>query len=99
MELESTLTCLGARLRINGRGADTERTDAQYQWVQGSFHRHAVFVRAAEAQVCPRAVALVHMMIAIPHKYAVTQVVGFIKGKSAIHLARTYAALAIGGHL
>ena len=33
----------------------------------------------------------VHMMIAIPPKYAVWQVVGFIKGKSAIHLARNYA--------
>ena len=32
----------------------------------------------------------VHMMIAIPSKYAVSQVVGFIKGKSAIHLARSY---------
>ena len=33
----------------------------------------------------------VHMLIAIPPKYAVSQVVGFIKGKSAIHIARTYA--------
>ena len=32
----------------------------------------------------------VHMLIAIPPKYAVSQVVGFIKGKSAIHLARVY---------
>ena len=32
----------------------------------------------------------VHMMIAIPPKYAVSQVMGFIKGKSAIHLARVY---------
>ena len=32
----------------------------------------------------------VHMMIAIPPKYAVSQVVGYIKGKSAILLARTY---------
>ena len=32
----------------------------------------------------------VHMMLAIPPKYAVSQVVGYIKGKSAIHLARTY---------
>lgn len=32
-----------------------------------------------------------HIMIAIPPKYAVSQVVGFIKGKSAIHLARVYA--------
>ncbi len=35
----------------------------------------------------------VHMLISIPPKYAVAQVVGFIKGKSAIHIARTY-----GGH-
>ena len=33
----------------------------------------------------------VHMLIAIPPKYAVSQVVGYIKGKSAIHLARVYA--------
>lgn len=33
----------------------------------------------------------VYMMISIPPKYAVSQVVGFIKGKSAIHIARTYA--------
>ena len=32
----------------------------------------------------------VHMMISIPPNYAVSQVVGYIKGKSAIHLARTY---------
>ena len=32
----------------------------------------------------------VHMMIAIPPKYAVSQVIGYIKGKSAIHLARVY---------
>ena len=32
----------------------------------------------------------VHMMILIPPKYAVSQVIGYIKGKSAIHLARVY---------
>jgi putative transposase len=32
----------------------------------------------------------VHILISIPPKYAVSQVVGYIKGKSAIHLARTY---------
>ena len=32
----------------------------------------------------------VHIMISIPPKYAVAQVVGYIKGKSAIHIARTY---------
>ena len=30
----------------------------------------------------------VHMMISIPPKYAVSQVISYIKGKSAIHLAR-----------
>jgi putative transposase len=30
----------------------------------------------------------VHVMISIPPKYAVSQVVGFIKGKSGVHLAR-----------
>ena len=32
----------------------------------------------------------VHMLLSIPPKYAVAQVVGYIKGKSAIHIARTY---------
>ena len=31
-----------------------------------------------------------HMLISIPPKYAVSQVVGFIKGKSAIHVAREF---------
>ena len=32
----------------------------------------------------------VHLLISIPPKYSVSQVVGFIKGKSAIHIARVY---------
>jgi putative transposase len=32
----------------------------------------------------------VHMMISIPPKYSVAQIIGFIKGKSAIHIARNY---------
>ncbi|WP_027360565.1 IS200/IS605 family transposase [Desulforegula conservatrix] len=32
----------------------------------------------------------VHMLISIPPKYSVAQVVGFIKGKSAISIARNY---------
>ena len=32
----------------------------------------------------------VHMLRSIPPKYAVAQVLGYIKGKSAIHIARTY---------
>ena len=33
----------------------------------------------------------VHMLISIPPKYSVAQVIGYIKGKSAIHIAREYA--------
>ena len=33
----------------------------------------------------------VHMLIAIPPKYSVAQVVGYIKGKSAIGVARQFA--------
>jgi len=33
----------------------------------------------------------VHMLVSIPPKYAVSKVIGYIKGKSAIHIARTYA--------
>jgi putative transposase len=32
----------------------------------------------------------VHMMISIPPKYSVAQVVGYLKGKSAIHIAREF---------
>ena len=32
----------------------------------------------------------VHMLLSIPPKYSVAQVVGFIKGKAAIHIARTF---------
>jgi putative transposase len=32
----------------------------------------------------------VHMLVSIPPKYSVAQVVGYMKGKSAIHVARTF---------
>ena len=32
----------------------------------------------------------VHVLMSIPPKYAVAQVVGFVKGKSAIHIARHF---------
>jgi putative transposase len=44
----------------------------------------------------------VHMLIAIPPKYAVSQVIGYIKGKSAIHVARVYGERkrnSVGQHL
>jgi putative transposase len=34
----------------------------------------------------------IHMVISIPPKESVAQVVGYIKGKSAIHIARMYSA-------
>ena len=34
----------------------------------------------------------VHMLLSIPPKYSVSQVVGFIKGKSAIQIARNFYA-------
>ena len=33
----------------------------------------------------------VHMMISIPPKHSVADVIGYIKGKSAIHIAREFA--------
>ena len=33
----------------------------------------------------------VHMVISIPPKYSVSQVIGYIKGKSAIYIARNYS--------
>ncbi len=33
----------------------------------------------------------VHMMMSIPPKYSVAQVIGYLKGKSAIHIAREFA--------
>ena len=33
----------------------------------------------------------VHVLVSIPPKHSVSEVVGFIKGKSAIHIARTFA--------
>ena len=32
----------------------------------------------------------VHMLVSIPPKYSVAQVVGYVKGKSAIHIARAH---------
>jgi len=53
------------------------------------FHELA---RQKESQILEGHVGAdhVHMYISIPPKYAVAQVVGFIKGKSAICIARRY---------
>ena len=41
-----------------------------------------------EGHLCPDHV---HVFMSIPPKYSVSQVIGFMKGKSAIHVARNYA--------
>jgi putative transposase len=63
----------------------------------GKLRRHLgeVFHRLAQQKECRIEEGHVmsdhvHMMIAIPPKYAVSQVIGYIKGKSAIHIARVY---------
>src|SRR5229473_2212882 len=56
-------------------------------------HRTGLIIPSNAGLILPSSAVMpdhVHMMIAIPPKYAVSQVVGFIKGKSAIHLARVY---------
>lgn len=58
-------------------------------------HLGPVFRKLAEQKECRVEeghvmVDHVHMMLSIPPKLAVSHVVGFIKGKSAIHIARTY---------
>jgi len=48
--------------------------------------------RARECEIIERHLMPdhVHMLISIPPKYSVAQVVGFIKGKSAIYIARNF---------
>ena len=58
-------------------------------------HLGEVFKRLAEQKECKileghLMADHVHMLISIPPKHPVCQVIGFIKGKSAIHLARVY---------
>lgn len=58
-------------------------------------HLGPMFRRLAEQKDCQveegyLMVDHVHMMMSIPPKLAVSYVVGCIKGKSAIHIARTY---------
>jgi len=40
-----------------------------------------------DGHICPDHI---HVYMAIPPKYSVANVVGYVKGKSAIHIARTY---------
>ena len=58
-------------------------------------HRGEVLRALAEQKECRieeghLMVEHVHMLLSIPPQYSVAQVVGFIKGKAAIHIARTF---------
>ena len=57
----------------------------------GEVFRRLARQKESEIEEGHMAADHVHMMIAIPPKYAVAQVIGFIKGKSAIHIARHFA--------
>ncbi|MBD3886370.1 IS200/IS605 family transposase [Phormidium tenue FACHB-886] len=60
-----------------------------WQYLREVFHELArqKECRIEEGHLCPDHV---HMLISIPPKYSVSQVVGFLKGKSAIAIARNY---------
>ena len=59
------------------------------QYLREVFHELArqKECRIKEGHLCSDHV---HMLISIPPKYSVSQVVGFLKGKSAIAIARNY---------
>ncbi len=56
------------------------------------FRRKKLYkeLRQYLGEVFKRLADHVHMLISIPPKYAVSQVIGLIKDKNAIHLARVY---------
>ncbi len=57
---------------------------------QGKFFRELARQRECvviEVHLCPDHV---HIYMTVPPKYAVSQVVGYIKGESAIYIARTF---------
>jgi len=66
----------------------------------GSLRKHLgeIFRRLARQKECEieeghLMVDHVHIMISIPPKYSVAQVMGYIKGKSAIHIARQFGGI------
>ena len=66
----------------------------------GSLRKHLgeIFRRLARQKECEieegnLMADHVHIMISIPPKYSVAQVMGYIKGKSAIHIARQFGGI------
>ena len=56
----------------------------------GEVFRRLARQKESEVVEGPLMLDHVHILMSIPPKYAVFQVVGFIKGKSAIHIARAF---------
>jgi putative transposase len=56
----------------------------------GQVFRELARQRECEIEEGHLMVDHVHMLVSIPPKYSVSQVMGYIKGKSAIHIARTW---------
>src|ERR1043165_93477 len=56
----------------------------------GGVLRELARQRESEIEAGHLMVDHVHMLISIPPKYSVAQVMGYVKGKSAIHIARTW---------
>ncbi len=63
---------------------------AQLRQHLGEVFRNLAERKASGSRKSHLMVDHMHGMISIPPKYAVSQVIGTIKGKSAIHLARVY---------
>ena len=57
---------------------------------EGARAHHQGVARQKESEVLEGKLVVdhVHVLLSVPPKYAVAQVVGFIKGKSAIYIAR-----------
>jgi putative transposase len=75
-------------------GLDTQIPEESHLWrYVGDVLRELALQRESKIWEGPLRGDHIHMLVSIPPKYAVSQVVGYIKGKTAIHNARTY-----GGH-
>ena len=57
----------------------------------GDVFRRLAERRESEVEEGHLMVDHVHMMLSIPPKYSVAQVIGYLKGKSAIHIVREFA--------
>jgi putative transposase len=57
----------------------------------GDVFRRLAKQRESEVEEGHLLVDHVHIMLSIPPKYSVAQVIGYLKGKSAIHIAREFA--------